>query len=86
MMHFRNKNSGLAIALAWPQTYCKQPGSWYDPVTEWLGINKNNYYRAGHAATVLIDIKKKNVTILILGDIMHLFVMEEYEVQIRTRI
>lgn len=59
MMHFRNKNSGLAIALAWPQTYCKQPGSWYDPVTEWLGINKNNYYRAGHAATVLIDIKNK---------------------------
>jgi len=50
------KNKGFAIALAWPQTYCKQPGSWYDPVAGWFGINRNNYYRAGHAALVLIDI------------------------------
>lgn len=48
-------NTGFAIALAWPQTYCKQPGSWYDPITAWLGINRNNYYKAGHAALVLID-------------------------------
>jgi len=50
-----NKNSGFAIALAWPATYCKEPGSWYDPVTRWLGISRHNYYRAGHAALVLID-------------------------------
>lgn len=48
-------NDGIAIALAWPQTFCKEPGSWYDPVTRWLGINRNNYYRAGHAALVLVN-------------------------------
>ncbi len=55
----KTKFSGFAIALAWPQTYCKQPGSWYDPVTAWLGINRNNYYKAGHAALVLIDDQTK---------------------------
>ncbi|MDF1570615.1 MAG: hypothetical protein P1P82_03250 [Bacteroidales bacterium] len=54
-MSRRNEYSGFAIALAWPATYCKEPGSWYDPVTRWLGISHNNYYRAGHAALVLID-------------------------------
>lgn len=47
--------TGFAIALAWPQTYCKQPGSWYDPITYFLGVNYNNYYKVGHAALVLID-------------------------------
>lgn len=51
------KHTGFSIALAWPQTYCKQPGSWYDPVTRLLGINRNHYYRAGHAALVLVDIQ-----------------------------
>ncbi len=51
------KHTGIAIALAWPQTYCKQPGAWYDPLTLFLGINKNNYYKVGHAAVVLVDAK-----------------------------
>lgn len=51
------KYTGFAIALAWPKTYCKQPGSWYDPITLLLGINNNNYYKVGHAALVLIDNK-----------------------------
>jgi len=46
---------GFAIALAWPGTYCKEPGAWYDPVTRRLGVNRYNYYRAGHAALVLVD-------------------------------
>ncbi len=54
-MNTDNKHKGFAIALAWPQTYCKQPGAWYDPITLLLGINKNNYYKVGHAALVLID-------------------------------
>ncbi len=54
-MKGKNEKYGFAIALAWPQTFCKEPGAWYDPVTRWLGINKNNYYQAGHAALVLID-------------------------------
>ena len=53
------RNTGFAIALAWPETYCKQPGSWYDPLTACLGINRNNYYKAGHAAMVLIDKQSK---------------------------
>ncbi len=50
-------HTGFAIALAWPQTYCKQPGSWYDGLSNILGISRNRYYKAGHAALVLIDIK-----------------------------
>lgn len=46
---------GVAIALAWPRTWCKEPGSWYDPVTRRLGFSRNNYYRAGHAALLLVD-------------------------------
>lgn len=59
-MSERNKHAGIAIALAWPQTYCKQPGAWYDPITLLLGINKNNYYKVGHAALVLIDPENSN--------------------------
>jgi hypothetical protein len=51
-----NRKTGFAIAIAWPALYCKQSGGWYEPVTQLLGINRNNYYRAGHAAIVLIDI------------------------------
>jgi hypothetical protein len=54
-----NDNSGFAIALAWPATYCKEPGAWYDPLSRWLGISKNNYYKAGHAALVLVDRKNE---------------------------
>jgi hypothetical protein len=47
--------SGIAIALAWPQTLCKQAGAWYDKPLKWLSINKSNYYKVGHAAIVLIN-------------------------------
>lgn len=46
---------GIAIALAWPETKCKQAGAWYDVPMKWFGINKDNYYTVGHAATILID-------------------------------
>ena len=51
----KNKRTGFAIALAWPETLCKQPGSWYDLPLKWLGLNKNHYYKIGHAAVVLIN-------------------------------
>jgi hypothetical protein len=54
-MKSKNKNTGFAIAIAWPETYCKQPGAWYDALTLKLGVNQNNYYKVGHAALVLID-------------------------------
>jgi len=47
--------NGIAIALAWPDTLCKQAGAWYDKPLSRLGINKNNYYKVGHAAIVLIE-------------------------------
>ena len=47
--------TSIAIALAWPETYCKQAGSWYDKPANWLGISENNYYQVGHAAILLID-------------------------------
>ncbi len=52
---FKHKHTGFAIALAWPETYCKQAGAWYDPLMRLLGFNRGYYYRAGHAAVVLVD-------------------------------
>lgn len=54
-----NQETGIAIVLAWPQTYCKQPGAWYDRIMLTAGINNNNYYRVGHAAIVLISKEEK---------------------------
>lgn len=58
-MRINNKYTGFAIALAWPQTLCKQPGSWYDLPAHWLGISKNRFYTVGHAALVLVDLKTR---------------------------
>ncbi|MBL7909449.1 MAG: hypothetical protein JNJ41_00170 [Bacteroidia bacterium] len=52
--------SGIAIALAWPETLCKQAGAWYDKPLKWFGINKSNYYKVGHAAVVLIEKESGN--------------------------
>lgn len=54
-MTIKNKTTGFAIAIAWPETWCKQSGGWYEWITSGLGISKNNYYRAGHAALVLVN-------------------------------
>ena len=58
-MRTKVKYRGIVIALAWPATYCKQPGSWYDAITARLGANRYNYYKAGHAAVVLVDVENK---------------------------
>lgn len=59
LQYKRGRFSGFAIALAWPQTLCKQPGSWYDGLMRWLSVSRNYYYRAGHAAMVLVDIHQE---------------------------
>lgn len=46
---------GIAIVLAWPETYCKNAGSWYDGLMSRLRICLNGFYRVGHSAIVLID-------------------------------
>ncbi len=48
-------HEGFAVALAWPGTYCKQAGAWYDGFMRLLGFNRNYFYKAGHAASVVID-------------------------------
>lgn len=56
MFRNREQKNGYAIAIAWPQTWCKQSGAWYDKYTKWLGFNKEGYYQVGHAAVVLVSI------------------------------
>lgn len=48
-------SNGIGIVIAWPETMCKQAGAWYDKPLKWVGINQDNYYKVGHAATVLIE-------------------------------
>ncbi|MFA9391324.1 MAG: DUF6695 family protein [Prolixibacteraceae bacterium] len=55
----KRKQSAIAIAIAWPETWCKQPGAWYEWITTGLGISKNNYYKLGHAALILVDCLKE---------------------------
>jgi hypothetical protein len=49
------RNKGYAIALAWPETYCKQAGAWYDNLMSIIGISTNFHYKVGHAAVILVD-------------------------------
>ncbi|MEC5157663.1 DUF6695 family protein [Chryseobacterium sp. MP_3.2] len=51
------RRNGFAIALAWPETFCKQPAAWYNPIMDFLNITTNNHYQVGHAAVVLVDEK-----------------------------
>jgi len=51
--------TGFAIALAWPETNCKNAGSWYDGLMELLGFSKNHYYKVGHAALILVSKETK---------------------------
>jgi len=43
------------IPLAWPNLMVFSPGSWYDKVAKFFGILKNEKYRAGHSAVLLIN-------------------------------
>lgn len=54
-MNSWKQHTGFAIAIAWPETYCKQPGYWYDAISSFLGLSDNHYYKVGHAALVLVD-------------------------------
>jgi len=49
------RRNGFAIALAWPETFCKQSAAWYDSMMHLLKITTNNHYRVGHSAVVLVN-------------------------------
>lgn len=55
----QQKHTGFAVAIAWPETWCKQSGAWYDGFIKRLGISKNHYYKVGHAALVLVNPETK---------------------------
>jgi hypothetical protein len=48
-------HNGFAIALAWPNTKCKQAGGWYDGLLRSLGVNQKGYYKVGHSALILVN-------------------------------
>jgi hypothetical protein len=48
-------NKDCIIALAWPETLCRQAGGWYDGLMRLTGFNRNYFYKAGHAALVLVE-------------------------------
>lgn len=50
-----NRFTGFAIAIAWPETYCKQAGYFPDNLLEKIGVSKHHYYKVGHAALVLVN-------------------------------
>ncbi len=51
------QHHGSLIAIAWPETNVIQVNMWYDHVTRFFGFTKNQYYKAGHAALILVDSK-----------------------------
>ena len=54
-MSISKNHNGFAIAIAWPETFCKQANAWYDILMYYFGVNRNGYYKVGHAALILID-------------------------------
>lgn len=48
-------NSATIIVLAWPDTKVIHEGKWYDEPMRWVGAIKEGYYKAGHAAFLLIN-------------------------------
>jgi len=49
------------IILAWPETPVSAVGMWYDKIPKLLGILKDGYYKAGHAAAVLVNSQTKEL-------------------------
>jgi len=53
-------HSGFAIVLAWPETLCRKAGAWYDSPMSWLKINRDDHYKVGHSAVVLVSDNSKS--------------------------
>lgn len=50
---------GTIIPLSWPDTPVIQEGKWYDGIMKKLGFIKDGFYKAGHAALVLVNHETK---------------------------
>lgn len=54
-------NKDSVIILSWPKTPAKAIGMWYDSITKFFGFLKDGYYKAGHAASVIVNHSKKEL-------------------------
>jgi hypothetical protein len=48
------ERADFIITIAWPRALAKQTDAGYNDVARALGINRRGYYRAGHAALILV--------------------------------
>ena len=55
-MHTKKIN-GTLLVLAWPDTMVIKIDAWYDTPAKLFGFLKNDYYKAGHAAAILVNHK-----------------------------
>ena len=53
--------TGAIVNIAWPETKVFKASSWYDGVMKVTGHCKNDYYKVGHAALLLIDFRTSDV-------------------------
>jgi hypothetical protein len=51
---YDDRCTGWAITLAWPATWCKRAGAWYDGAMRMIGVTRDGYYQVGHAAVLLL--------------------------------
>ncbi len=49
------ERADFLITIAWPRALAKQTDAGYNDVARALGINRRGYYRAGHAALILVN-------------------------------
>lgn len=51
------KKDAIIISLAWPETWVRETEASYNVLSRAFGISRDGYYKVGHAALVLIDLK-----------------------------
>ncbi len=55
------KKDDSIIVLAWPETNVITAMAWYDGLLKILKINRDDFYKVGHAATVLVEHETGNL-------------------------
>jgi len=60
-------HKGTIIAISWPYTLVVKEGKWYDTPMTYFGFIKDNYYKVGHAAMLLIDSETGHISYMDFG-------------------
>jgi len=58
----RKKDTDILIPLAWPDALVTRNSMRYDIPFQWIGFCRNNKYRVGHAAVLLIERSSGTIT------------------------